>query len=69
MQKCGHPHQVGRCFDLADREKSVAPVAHQMVVANIAESRGQKNDRREAFGLAEKLRTGALDRRVFKDLA
>ena len=28
--------------------------------------RGQKSDRRDAYGLAEKLRTGALDKKVFK---
>ena len=32
----------------------------------VTESRGQKNDTRDAYGLAEKLRTGALDKRIFK---
>jgi hypothetical protein len=32
----------------------------------VTESRGQKNDTRDAYGLAEKLRTGALGKRIFK---
>jgi len=35
---------------------------------NVTESRGPKSDERDAFGLAEKLRQGKLERRVFKDL-
>ncbi|XXX78985.1 hypothetical protein WMF30_09440 [Sorangium sp. So ce134] len=33
----------------------------------MAESRGPKSNEREAFGLAEKLCTGAIRRRVFKE--
>jgi len=38
----------------------------ETVVAGVTESRGQKNDTRDAYGLAEKLRTGALEKRIFK---
>ncbi len=38
----------------------------EIVVAGVTKSRGQKDDRRDAFGLAEKLRTGTLDKRIFK---
>jgi hypothetical protein len=38
----------------------------ETVVAGVTESRGQKNDTRDAYGLAEKLRTGALGKRIFK---
>jgi len=36
------------------------------VVAGVTESRGQKNDRRDAYGLAEMLRTGSLEKQIFK---
>ena len=36
------------------------------MVAGITESRGQKSDKRDAYGLAEKLRSGTLDKRIFK---
>ena len=42
--------------------------AEEIVVAAIPESRGQKNDERDAFHLAEQLRTGALKKRVFKEV-
>jgi transposase len=35
-------------------------------VAGITESRGPKSDKRDAYGLAEKLRVGNLDKSVFK---
>jgi hypothetical protein len=35
-------------------------------VAGVTESRGQKSDKRDTYGLAEKLRTGSLDKRIFK---
>ena len=41
-------------------------VRDEIVVAGMTESRGQKSDRRDAYGLAEKLRTGALAKRIFK---
>jgi transposase len=36
------------------------------VVAGVTESRGPKSDKRDAYGLAEKLRVGNLDQQVFK---
>jgi hypothetical protein len=36
------------------------------VVAGITQSRGPKSDKRDAYGLAEKLRVGNLDKYVFK---
>ncbi len=36
------------------------------MVAGISESRGPKSDKRDAYGLAEKLRVGNLDKFVFK---
>jgi hypothetical protein len=38
----------------------------EIVVANVRESRGQKSDSRDAYGLAEKLRTGTVQQGVFK---
>jgi transposase len=43
------------------------PHATEVVVAMVSESRGQKSDERDAFSLAERLRTGAIERRVFKE--
>jgi len=45
----------------------LSPDVEQLVVAAVGESRGQKNDRRDAFGLAESLRIGALTREVYKE--
>jgi transposase len=45
----------------------LAPHAERVVVTKVTESRGQKNDARDAFGLAEQLRTGAIKIQVFKD--
>ena len=42
------------------------PLVDEIVVAGITKSRGQKDDRRDAYGLAEKLRTGTLEKRIFK---
>jgi hypothetical protein len=38
----------------------LSPHVDETVVAGVTQSRGQKNDTRDAYGLAEKLRTGAL---------
>ena len=38
----------------------------KVVVVGVTESRDQKSDKRDAYGLAEKLRTGVLDKRIFK---
>jgi transposase len=45
----------------------LSPHAQEVVVAMVSESRGQKDDERDAFGLAEQLRTGAIKRKVFKE--
>ncbi len=37
------------------------------VVAAVSESRGPKDDRRDAFGLADGLRMGAIKRKVYKE--
>ncbi len=42
------------------------PHVHQLVVTSVRGSRGPKSDAKDAYGLAEKLRTGSLDRVVFK---
>jgi transposase len=44
------------------------PHAKEVVVAVVSESRGQKDDQRDAYALAERLRTGAIERRVFKEV-
>jgi transposase len=46
----------------------LSPHATEVVVAVVAESRGQKNDQLDAFHLAEQLRTGAITKRVFKEV-
>jgi transposase len=45
----------------------LSPHAKEVTVAVVPESRGQKDDERDAFGLAERLRTGAIKRKVFKE--
>jgi transposase len=46
--------------------ETLSPHVDEIVVACISKSRGQKNDRRDAYGLADKLRTGSIEKRVFK---
>ncbi len=46
----------------------LTPHAQQMVVTNVRDSRGQKSDQRDAFSLAEKLRVGAIEHRVYKEV-
>jgi hypothetical protein len=46
--------------------ETLSPQVDEVVVARVTESRGQKNDRRDAYGMAEKLRAGTLDKQVFK---
>jgi transposase len=46
----------------------LSPHATEVVVAMVSESRGQKNDQLDAFNLAEQLRTGAITKRVFKEV-
>jgi transposase len=45
----------------------LSPHAQQVVVAAVSESRGPKDDRRDAFGLAEGLRLSAIKRTVYKE--
>jgi hypothetical protein len=46
----------------------LSPYANEVVVAMVSESRGQKNDQLDAFILADQLRTGAIKKRVFKEV-
>jgi transposase len=46
--------------------ETLRPHVDEAFVAGVTESRGQKSDKRDAYGLAEKLRTGSLDKRIFK---
>ncbi len=46
--------------------ETLRPHVDEIAVAGVTQSRGQKSDKRDAYGLAEKLRTGALDKRIFK---
>jgi hypothetical protein len=42
------------------------PHVEDLVVAGVRKSRGPKSDKRDAFALAEQLRIGALETRVYK---
>ena len=42
------------------------PHVEELVVAGVRKSRGPKSDKRDAFALAEQLRIGALETRVYK---
>jgi transposase len=46
--------------------ETLCPHVDEIVVAGITESRGPKSDKRDAYGLAEKLRVGDLEKQVFK---
>lgn len=46
--------------------ETLRPHVDEVIVAGVTESRGQKSDKRDAYGLAEKLRTGSLDKQIFK---
>jgi hypothetical protein len=46
----------------------LSPHAEEVVVVMVPESRGQKNDAKDAFDLAEQLRTGAIQKHVFKEV-
>jgi transposase len=46
----------------------LSPQVQELAVLSVSDSRGPKSDERDAFALAEKLRIGALDTRVFKEL-
>ena len=47
----------------------LSPHVQEMVVARVRESRGPKSDKIDAFGLAEKLRIGAIKTRIYKKRA
>jgi hypothetical protein len=42
------------------------PHVEELVVTGVRKSRGPKSDKVDAFGLAEQLRIGALESRVYK---
>ena len=44
----------------------LGPHVQEIVVAGIKQSRGPKDDKRDAYGLAEELRIGAIQTRVYK---
>ena len=47
--------------------ETLAPHVQESVVAGVVQSRGPKSDQRDAFGLAEQLRIGAITRRIYKE--
>jgi transposase len=63
----GHKHLVfEEGLQSAWLYETLSPHVDEIVVAGITESRGLKSDKRDAYGLAEKLRVGNLDKQVFK---
>jgi len=63
----GHKHLVfEEGLQSAWLYETLSPHVEELVVAGITESRGPKSDKRDAYGLAEKLRVGNLDKPVFK---
>jgi transposase len=44
----------------------LSPHVDELVVVHVSESRGLKDDARDAYALAERLRTGAIDTTVYK---
>jgi transposase len=46
----------------------LGPHVDELVVTGIRQSRGPKDDERDAFKLAESLRTNSIETRVFKDI-
>jgi transposase len=63
----GHKHLVfEEGLQSAWIYETLRPHVDELVVAGITRSRGPKSDKRDAYGLAEKLRVGNLDKPVFK---
>jgi len=63
----GHKHLVfEEGLQSAWLYETLSPHVDELVVAGITESRGDKSDKHDAYGLAEKLRVGDLDKPVFK---
>ena len=46
--------------------ETLSPHVYEAVVAGVTKSQGQKNDKGDAYGLAEDLRSGSLDKKIFK---
>jgi len=63
----GHKHLViEEGLQSAWLYETLSPHVDEFVVAGITTSRGPKSDKRDAYGLAEKLRVGNLEKHVFK---
>ena len=63
----GHKHLVfEEGLQSAWLYETLSPHVDETVVAGVVHSRGPKSDKRDAYGLAEKLRVGNLDKQVFK---
>jgi transposase len=63
----GHKHLVfEEGLQSAWLYETLRPHVDEIVVAGVSQSRGQKDDKRDAYGLAEKLRNGSLDKKIFK---
>jgi hypothetical protein len=63
----GHKHLVfEEGLQSAWLYETLNPHVDDIVVAGITTSRGQKSDKGDAYGLAEKRRVGNLDKHVFK---
>jgi transposase len=63
----GHKHLVfEEGLQSAWLYETLNPHVDDIVVAGISTSRDPKSDKRDAYGLAEKLRVGNLDKHVFK---
>ena len=63
----GHKHLVfEEGLQSAWLYETLSPHVDEIVVAGITGSRGPKSDKRDAYGLAEKLRVASLDKIVFK---
>ena len=63
----GHRHLVlEEGLQSAWLYETLSPHVDEIVVTGVTQSRGSKSDKRDAYGLAEKLRVGDLDKPVFK---
>ena len=63
----GHKHLVfEEGLQSAWLYETLSSHVDEIVVTGVTESRGQKSDKRDAYGLAEKLRVGSLDKPIFK---
>jgi len=67
---CTVPGTKHLCFEEGNHaawlHELLSPHVEEIVVAHVRESRGPKSDQRDAFGLAEMLRIGAVKTRVYK---